>query len=112
MELRDTDGKPLALTPALLTLLRAAAQELAAGHAVTLVSTEQELSTHDAARLLGVSRPFLIDRLLSTGKLPFRMVGTHRRISLEAVIAYQQRRQVAQQAADALSAESQALGLY
>lgn len=78
----------LELSPVVARLLRASVKEMLEGHAVTLVSTEQELSTVEAAGLLGVSRPFLISHLLETGGLPYRRVGTHRRIALSDVLAY------------------------
>src|SRR3712207_6609414 len=56
--------------------------ELSQGHAVaahTLADVEEEVSTSKAARILGMSRPTLID-LLQKGLIPYRMVGTHRRV--------------------------------
>ena len=78
------------------SVLRAMAHivhELAEGRAVavrTLSGEEEEVTTSQAARLLGMSRPTLID-LLERGEIPYRMVGTHRRIPRGAVMDFRRR---------------------
>jgi excisionase family DNA binding protein len=72
---------------------------MAEGNAVTLIPVHAELTTKQAADILGVSRPFLI-RLLEDGVIPFRKVGTHRRVFFEDVQAY--RKQVAEERESAL----------
>ncbi|KQR33008.1 hypothetical protein [Deinococcus sp. Leaf326] len=57
---------PSVFTPFLSDLLRHIQQ----GEALTVVTTEQEFTTNEAAALLGVSRPFLIHNLLDAGMLP------------------------------------------
>jgi excisionase family DNA binding protein len=79
----------LTLPASVIQLLKQALGEIAQGNAVTLVSLEAELSTHQAADILKVSRPFLI-KLLEGGEIPYRLVGTHRRIELKDVLAYKQ----------------------
>lgn len=79
----------LTLPASVVQLLKQALGKMAQGHAVTLMSLEAELSTHEAADLLKVSRPFLI-KLLEQGEIPYRMVGSHRRIELKDVLAYKE----------------------
>jgi len=53
-------------------------------------SSEDLISTGDAARLLGTTRQHVVD-LCSRGVLPFTTVGTHRRLRRDDVIALAER---------------------
>lgn len=92
-------------------LLVRALSELAEGRAVTLVPLHADLTTQQAAEQLGISRPFLV-KLLERGELPFRRVGTHRRVQYRDVQAFRKRIDEARkQALEDLAAQGQELDL-
>ncbi len=97
------------LPAAAVKLLQAILEDMASGRAVTIVPQNTELTTQQAADFLDVSRPFLVG-LLERKKLPFRLVGTHRRVRFEDVLRFKEnidaeRRKVL----DQLAAEAQEL---
>lgn len=70
-------------------LLTEILEETAAGHAVTLVPFQEEVTTQQAVDLLNVSRPYLVG-MIENGTLPVRMVGNQRRLPLKDVLAYRE----------------------
>jgi len=81
------DVGEIVLPASAVRLLISLLSEMAAGNAVTLIPIHAELTTQQAADLLGVSRPFLIKQM-QDGLIPFRKVGTHRRILFKDVMKY------------------------
>lgn len=72
--------------------------EMGNGNAVAVVSVSAELTTQQAADLLNVSRPHLI-KLLEQKRLPYRMVGTHRKLPAHDVLNYRDKIIAARRAA-------------
>lgn len=77
----------LDLPPVVTRLLLDILKETAAGHAVTLVPVESDITPQQAAHLLDVSLPFLIG-LIDEGRLFARTIGRQRRLSRARVLAY------------------------
>ena len=101
----------LAVPATALHLLVQILAEMAQGNTVSLTPIQKELTTQQAANILNVSRPFLV-QLLEDGAIPFHKVGTRRRIRLSDVMAYKQQRYAMRSAAlDELAAYDQELGL-
>jgi excisionase family DNA binding protein len=85
--------------------------QMADGNAVSILPVQAELTTQEAAEMLNVSRPHLI-QLLEAGKIGFRRVGTHRRVRVSDILAYHQKDESDRKAAlDELALEAQKLGL-
>jgi excisionase family DNA binding protein len=82
------------------------------GQAITIIPAGHELSSQDAADLLGVSRQYMV-RLLEGGKLPFHRAGTHRRIYLRDLMAYKKERdRQRREALDQMAREEVEAGTY
>jgi excisionase family DNA binding protein len=90
-KLLTSNGEQLDLPESLLHLLKQAVHDMSQGRAVILVSRDRLLTTQEAADILNVSRPYLV-KLLEENRIPYTKAGTHRRIDLEDVIAYKQKR--------------------
>jgi excisionase family DNA binding protein len=85
------DGKTQLLPSNLYSFLCQLLGDLKSGKSITILQSNAALTTVEAAKLLGVSRQFLI-RLLEQNQLPFHMVGTHRRLYARDVLAFKGRR--------------------
>ena len=103
-----TQDLPVSLSQFLVKLIA----ELVQGKSVAIIQNDLQLTTVEAARMLGVSRQFLI-KLLERREIPHHMVGTHRRIYAQDVIAYKARRdRKRRQILDELARAEAEEGLY
>ena len=84
---------------------------LGEGAEVEILAKDTELTTQEAAEILNVSRPHLVD-LLESGKLPFHKVGSHRRVELANVLEYKRARKTqSRKRMEELAREDEQLGL-
>jgi excisionase family DNA binding protein len=103
------EDRQVEIPPSLVPALLAAARLVSEGHAVNVLPADVEISAQDAADILKVSRPYLLN-LVKKGILPYRMVGAHHRIPISAVIAYKREQAPRRRSLEALTAETQDLG--
>lgn len=90
--LTSPDGlHQLELPDPLYRLLLRIIGDVLEGRPVAYTPATQDLTTQQAANLLGMSRQFLVD-LLDKGEIPYHRVGTHRRLMLKDVMAFRKRR--------------------
>jgi excisionase family DNA binding protein len=106
-------GEPAVELPdAIFGMLLKILELMQQGKAVSIVPVTQELTTQQAAELVGVSRPFLVKQL-EDGKIRFHSAGTHRRVYLKDLLEYKQQRDEGRHAAlDRMAQEAQDAGLY
>jgi excisionase family DNA binding protein len=106
-----TEGDEVVLPARAVEVLRAVLEQLAQGNAVTVVPAHTELTTQQAADLLNVSRPYLV-QLLEGGTIPHRKVGPRRRIRLADLLTYMRSEEERRRETLAeLTREAQELGL-
>jgi len=111
IESANKKEESVAIPASAFRLLGQILAEMGQGHAVSLLPIHAELTTQQAAELLNVSRPFLVEQL-EKRIIPYRKVGTHRRVALKDLLAYKQTMdQHRLEALDELSAIDQKLGL-
>lgn len=113
-------GERLALTSAtessllpdgLADMLAKALGALAEGGAVSIAAMPRELTTTEAARLLGVSRPTVM-KWIKDGVVASHKVGSHHRLLATDVVELSQVRQAEQiKALERLRAADEELGL-
>ena len=78
---------PLSALKLLVKILKVTGE----GKPISIVPIETEMTTQAAAELLGCSRPHFV-KLLETGEINFVKIGKHRRVMLEDVVKYRNRR--------------------
>ena len=85
------DGHEAPVPSSLVRLIHDLASLLAGGQAVAVVAVQKQLTTQQAADILNVSRPYLV-QLLDRGEIPCTRKTTHRRVRFDDVMAFKRRR--------------------
>lgn len=105
-------GEKQEIPPEVFDMLTLVVAALSEGRGVSVVPTNAQLTTQQAADHLGMSRPTLV-KLLEHGEIPFRKVGRHRRVGLQDLIDYEERtKSERQRTLSELTAEASAGGHY
>jgi excisionase family DNA binding protein len=84
-------GETLAIPESVFYMLERVAEVLARGDSITVVPVGKELTTQQAADILNVSRQYLV-RLLDEKRIPFTKTGKHRRLRIEDVLVFKEKR--------------------
>src|SRR5271156_2415211 len=106
------DGEQVPLPAEVYRVLRQVVEVMGQGKATLVAPQGLLLTTQEAADYLGVSRPTLV-KLLENGAITFEKPNRHRRVRLQDLIDFQQRRRAERRAAlDQLTEEAGELGLY
>lgn len=95
IEIEETSEKikiPLKALKLLAKILKATSQ----GQPISIVPIATEMTTQAAAELLGCSRPHVV-KLLEEVKIPFTLVGRHRRVKFEDVMNYKKQMKLNQE---------------
>jgi excisionase family DNA binding protein len=81
--------EPIRIPDEIFELVVRLLSQLRRGEAIFISPIQKQLTTHQAAKFLGVSRQYLC-RLLDNERIAYTRVGTHRRISLSDLIRYRE----------------------
>jgi excisionase family DNA binding protein len=105
------EGAHIQFPEQLFHVLTKAARMMSSGQAVMLLSENEEFTTQSAANHLGMSRPHLV-KLMEEGEIEFHHVGTHRRVYLKDLKAFETNRDTTRRAKlDTLADKVKAAGL-
>lgn len=106
------DGEQVPLPAEVYRALRHVVEVMRQGKATLVAPQGLLLTTQEAADFLGVSRPTLV-KLLEDGAIPFEKPNRHRRVRLQDLLDFQNRRREERRAAlNQLTEEASELGLY
>ena len=77
----------ISIPPGAVRLFLDVLTQLGQGRGVTILPKKAELTTQEVADFLNVSRPYVV-KLIKSGALPARTVGTRRRIAFQDLIKF------------------------
>jgi len=106
------EGVRIPLPDPIFHLLVNALRQMQQGRTMVLMPEDETFTTQAAAGFLGMSRQHLVE-LMDKGEVPHHRVGTHRRVTLKDLRAYQQvRDKTRREALGGLFKRIKAAGLY
>ena len=84
------EKRSLTIPKSALAVFSQILKEISSGYTISIVENSQNITTQEAAKILGCSRPFVV-KLIDNGILPSFKIGKHRRINVEHVLMYQRK---------------------
>jgi len=87
VKLTNAEGEGVEIPESIRPMMQQLAQFAAANKAIFLSAVDKALTTQQAADILNVSVPYLIT-LLDAGRIPSTMVGSHRRVHYDDLMAF------------------------
>lgn len=85
----DNRHEMISIPPGAVRLFLDVLTQLGQGRPVTILPGKTELTTQDVADYLNVSRPYVV-KLIESGKLRARKVGTRRRVAFDDLVKFDQ----------------------
>lgn len=111
LALKSAGGQLIEAPAELTAVLQTVIEAMGRGGTVTIGTVPKELTTTTAAKMLGISRPTLM-QLIRRNELPSHLVGSHTRLFTKDVLKYKKSRtDVRRTALDELRALEDELGV-
>jgi len=106
------DGEKVPLPEEIYLVLRRVVDDMREGKATMVAPLSLLLTTQEAADFLNLSRPTVV-KLMESGEIPFEKPSRHRRVKLEDLVSFQQRRRVERRTSlNELTVDAGELGIY
>jgi len=106
------DGEKVPLPEEIYLVLRRVVDDMREGKATMVAPLSLLLTTQEAADFLNLSRPTVV-KLMESGEIPFEKPSRHRRVKLEDLVSFQQRRRVERRTSlNELTVDAGKLGIY
>ncbi|MFJ2621615.1 helix-turn-helix domain-containing protein [Glutamicibacter sp. NPDC087344] len=91
IRIESTSGEEIVIPSDLGKLLHQILRMAASGKSISISQITQELTSVEAAKMLGMSRPTLL-KLAAQGDIEFHKVGSHSRFTRKDIRAFQEKR--------------------
>lgn len=91
IRIESTSGEEIVIPSDLGKLLQQILRMAASGQSISISQITQDLTSVEAAKMLGMSRPTLL-KLAAQGEIEFHKVGSHSRFTRKDIRAFQEKR--------------------
>ncbi|GAA4824716.1 excisionase family DNA-binding protein [Algivirga pacifica] len=88
------NGNDIELSEETFEIFHFILKKISDGSSISILTDNELLTTTQAAKLLGMSRPYFV-KMLDKGAIDYVMVGSHKKVKREDVIAFKLQREEA-----------------